>query len=257
MKGAERRLIVSFHDLHPGTQDCCRRFIERCRALGVDAVSLLVVPRYHGRPPFTEDAGFVAWLGELAAAGHDLCLHGNAHRAARIEGGIGAQFTGRVYTAGEGEFHRLDEAEAERSVADGLALFASAQLPVYGFTAPAWLISDAARRVLVRSGFLYQTLWGRVELLQSGDSLPAPTLVYSSRSAPRRFLSRLWVPLFLRWNRNRPLLRLAVHPIDLEHPAIEAQLYRVLENALATRTAVTYRDLIPEPARKPLALATG
>lgn len=257
MKHADPRLIVSFHDLHPGSQDHCRRFIERCHALGVDALSLLVVPRYHGRPPFTEDPEFTAWLGELAAAGHDLCLHGNAHRAERIEGGLGAQITGRIYTAGEGEFHRLTEAEAERAVADGLALFRSAHLPVYGFTAPAWLISDAARKVLVRSGFLYQTLWDCVELLQTGDVLPAPTLVYSSRSAWRRVLSRRWVPFFLRWNRNRPLLRLAVHPVDLDHPAIEAQLYAVLEAALRARTAVTYRDLIPEAVRKPLALATG
>lgn len=257
MSNAERRLIVSFHDLHPGSREACRRFIERCSALGVDKLSLLIVPRYHGRPAFTEDPDFVAWLGELAAAGHDLCLHGNLHRAERIEGGLRAQFTGRIYTAGEGEFHRLSEAEAERAVADGLALFQHARLPVYGFTAPAWLISDAARRVLVKSGFLYQTLWDRVELLQTGDSFDAPTLVYSSRSAWRRLASRLWVPFFLRWNRNRPLLRLAVHPVDLEHPAVEAQLYTVLEQALQTRTAVTYRDLIPEAARKPLALATG
>jgi predicted deacetylase len=257
LKPANRRLIVSFHDLHPGSRDHCQRFIERCRALGADALSLLIVPRFHGRPPFTSDPEFVAWLGELAAAGHDLCLHGNLHRADRIAGGLKAQVTGRIYTAGEGEFHHLTEAEAERAVADGLALFRSARLPVYGFTAPAWLISDAARRVLVRSGFLYQTLWDRVELLQSGESLPAPTLVYSSRSAWRRLVSRLWVPFFLRWNRNRPLLRLAVHPVDLDHPAVEAQLYAVLEAALEVRTAVTYRDLVPEAARKPLALATG
>jgi uncharacterized protein len=257
LRRADKRLIVSFHDLHPGSQGACRRFIDRCSKLGVGSLSLLVVPRFHGRPPFTGDPEFVAWLAELAAAGHDLCLHGNLHRADRIEGGLGAQFTGRVYTAGEGEFHRLTEAEAERAVEDGLALFRSARLPVYGFTAPAWLISDAARQVLVRSGFGYQTLWDRVELLQSGESLPAPTLVYSSRSAWRRVLSRLWVPFFLRWNRSRPLLRLAVHPIDLEHPAVEAQVYAVLEAALEARSAVTYRDLIPEAARKPLVPATG
>lgn len=137
-------------------------------------------------------------------------------------------------------------------MSEGLQLLGQSELPVYGFTAPAWLISDPARQALVELGFLYQSLWSKVELLQSGASIPASTLVYGSRSASYRMLSRAWIPLFHHWNRKSPILRLAVHPIDFRYPSVENHLYALLQKALQTRTATTYRDLIPVASRKPV-----
>ncbi len=251
------KLIISFHDLHPGSWECCRQFMERCRSYGVNSLSLLLVPQYHGQPPFTENKAFVSWLKEVSDEGYEICLHGYYHKADNISGGFREQFMAKYYTSGEGEFFQISENQARRRVTDGLKLFEKSKLPVYGFTAPAWLISAEAKQVLIKSGFLYNTLWGSVELLQSGDSIRASTLVYGSRNICHRIVSRIWIPFFFRWNRKDPILRLAVHPNDFQHPAIEKHLYSLLVKALQFRTAATYRDLIPEASRRPLTLATN
>ncbi len=257
MRGPRRKLIISFHDLHPGSWDCCRRFLERCRSYGANTLSLLLVPQYHGHPPFTENQAFVRWLNKVSERGYEICLHGYYHKAENISGGFKDRMVANYYTNREGEFYQLSAKMAKQRVSDGLHLLKRAKLPVYGFTAPAWLISNAARQVLIESGFLYQSLWGRVELLQSGASIPAPTLVYGSRSAPHRVISRAWIPFFYQWNRKDTILRLAVHPNDFRYPAIEDRLYALLQEALHTRTASTYLDLIPKESRRPVGTAPG
>lgn len=255
MKGGGRKLIISFHDLHPGSWECCRRFLERCRSYGANALSLLLVPRYHGQPPFTENRAFVRWLNKVSDRGYEICLHGYYHKAENISGGFKERMVAKYYTNREGEFYQLSTKTAQQRVSDGLHLLNQAKLPVYGFTAPAWLISDAARQVLIESGFLYHTLWGRVELLQAGSSVPASTLVYSSRSVPHRAISRAWIPFFHRRNRKASILRLAVHPSDFRYRAVEDRIYALLEEALQTRTPSTYLDLIPEASRRPVGTA--
>lgn len=252
MIAVQRKLIVSFHDLHPGSRDCCQRFIDRCHDLGVDRLTLLVVPRFHGDSAFTVDLAFVEWLRRMANAGHELCLHGYTHKAAQITGGLRSQLVGRVYTAGEGEFRDLTSPEASELLTRGLDLFRAARLPVYGFTPPAWLLGADARSALAATGLLYNTQWNRVELLSSGEMVAAPTLVYSARSRWRRWLSRLWVSYYQRRNRDQQVLRIAAHPIDFEHPDIERHLYEVVESAARDRAPATYCELVPAALRKPV-----
>ncbi len=255
MRDPGKKLIVSFHDLHPGSWECCRRFMERCRSYGANTLSLLLVPQFHGQPPFTENQAFVSWLRRVSEGGYEICLHGYYHKAENISGGHKERLVANYYTNREGEFYQLSAKKAKQRVSGGLHLLKQSHLPVYGFTAPAWLISDAARQVLIESGFLYQSLWSKVELLQSEASIPAPALVYGSRSTCHRMLSRAWIPFFHRWNRKTRILRLAVHPNDFRYPAIEHRLYALLQKALQTRTASTYRDLIPEASRRPVGTA--
>ncbi len=243
----ERKLVVSFHDLHPGSRAVCAGFIERLRELGVPRVSLLVVPRWHGGPPLTQDAEFVAWLRELAAAGHDICLHGFFHQAEQVRGGPIQQLIGRHYTQSEGEFFQIDSATARDRLQRGLAILANeARLPIVGFTPPAWLISDEGRAALIEAGLHYTTTFSQVELLQRGAVLKAPTLVYSCRSAWRRVVSRAWLRFWERVNREAPLLRIAAHPGDFVHAHVEKSLYAHVQRAMSNgREAVTYRDLLP------------
>jgi predicted deacetylase len=238
---------VSFHDLHPGSRAACAGFLERLRGCGVTRVSLLVVPRWHGGPPLTQDDEFVAWLRTLAAAGHDICLHGFFHRAEQVHGGPWQQLIGRHYTQSEGEFFQIDHATALDRVRRGLDILANeARLPIVGFTPPAWLISDEGRAALVECGLHYTTTLGQVELLQRGIVLRAPTIVYSSRNAWRRAASRAWLRLWERVHRDAPLLRIAAHPADFAHAHIAESFYAHVQRAMSRgREAVTYRDLLP------------
>lgn len=246
----ERRLVVSFHDLHPGSRRACERFLGLLADLGVTRTSLLVVPCWHGGRPIDEDQGFVAWLHALADAGHDICLHGFFHRADRVSGGPVQRFMGRIYTNSEGEFYQIDGPTAARRVREGLAILRDrAGLPVVGFTPPAWLLSAAGRQALVEAGLAYTTTFGEVDLLQQDLRLPAPTIVYSCRNAWRRFVSRLWVRFWGWRHRHAPLLRIAAHPGDFADPKVEASFVRQVSRALARgRVALSYRDLVPVPA---------
>ena len=255
MNTLQKQLIISFHDLHPDSWDACQGFIDRCQKLGADKMSLLVIPQYHGAPPFTENPEFVDWLKALDRDRFDLCLHGYYHQAEKVRGGWFQQLKGNVYTQGEGEFYQLDQKQALEKLEAGMRLFHPHELDVYGFTAPAWLCSEEAKQTIRDTGFLYNTLWDGVELSASNVFIKAPTLVYSSRNAWRRIVSKIWIHLFHAYNRNAHVLRLAVHPIDFQYPDIEAHLYRVLEKALATRECATYRDLVPQEQQTPVRLA--
>jgi uncharacterized protein len=246
-----KSLIVSFHDLAPPTRRHCERFLQRLKQIGVDRASLLVVPRWQGGPPFTEDKEFVQFLLEQQAAGHEICLHGYYHRSDDVSGGLVSQFMGRVYTR-EGEFYQIRSEEAAKRLAHGLACFKQAGLPVSGFTPPAWLISEAGRSALRTAGLRYSTRWGEIELFEAGEILPAPTLVYSSRSALRRLGSRAWIRLWYALKRSAPILRIAAHPIDLDYPEIEQSLFRLVERCLEGRKSMTYQDLLPVPVEADL-----
>ena len=248
MTDLDRSLIVSFHDLHPGSRAACQRFIDLAAEAGVPRLSLLVVPRWHGGRPFDQDPDFVAWLHQLADAGHDLCLHGDTHAAEEIRGGPVARLMARYYTNSEGEFYQLTRSEAEKKLEDGLERFSSSNLPVHGFTAPAWLLSPPARVALQNRGFHYNTLLGQVELLQENRPIAAPTLVFSCRSGWRRVVSRYWTRFWMRVQAGAPVLRLAVHPCDLEHPSILNSVICLLHRAVKDRRPMTYRDLAPASA---------
>ncbi len=113
---ADRKLIVSFHDLHPGSRAQCERFLAMMRELGVVRTTLLVVPRWHGAAPCDEDLGFAAWLRERAAEGHEICLHAYVHEVTEVTGNAVQRAMGKHYTAGEGEFYQGVAAQRCRSL---------------------------------------------------------------------------------------------------------------------------------------------
>lgn len=238
-------LAVSFHDLAPHSRQVAHRCLADCAAAGIPQVSLLAVPQWHEGKRLDEDGALVNDLRQWAAAGHDICLHGWSHRAdPALLTGRRQRFWGRHYTAGEGEFQCLDEAEAARRIAAGLALLRDQLgLPITGFTPPAWLINEAGLRALRASGLRYNTRWSGLDLLCENRWLPAPTLVYSVRAAWRRVASLGWVRLWAARHRQAPVLRLAIHPVDYDHPAILLSLRRLLRSLGATRQPVTYREL--------------
>jgi predicted deacetylase len=64
-------------------------------------------------------------------------------------------------------------------------------------------------------------------------------VVYSTASAWRRGASLGWAALVARLQRGRPLLRLELHPPDVEHEAICRSWQRILGDALEHREPMT------------------
>lgn len=222
-------------------------FVDELAARGVARTSLLVVPHWRDRP-LAADAEMVAWLRRLAAAGHEVVLHGWRHRADAVRGGVVSRLVGNVYTAGEGEFHQLGYAEARRRLEAGRDELAAAGLPPAGFVAPAWLLSGPARRAVRDLGFPYTAYLHRFETPPAGERRYAPCLVFSLRSPWRKRASLAWNPLWYQLNARAALLRVAVHPIDLGDAAGRAAMLRLAAAAARRRRVTTYADLAAERA---------
>ncbi|MBS0658885.1 MAG: polysaccharide deacetylase family protein [Verrucomicrobia bacterium] len=247
-----RSFVVSLHDVSPHTCAACATMLRDLAAWGVARTSLLVVADHHRRGHFLADPDFCRWLAECARAGHELVVHGYYHRRERRPGeSTRDRFVTRIYTADEGEFYDLPRAAAAELLAralDDFARFRREYAPELtapgGFIAPAWLLGDEARAAVIAAGFGYTTTLRAVEDLARGRSHSSQSLVYSPRNAWRRVVSLGWNALLFRRLAANPLMRLGVHPPDLQHAALWRQIGRLTRRAVEDRTPCTYAEWV-------------
>lgn len=208
-------------------------------------LSLLVVPDYHRRGCIEHDPVFLRAMEKRLARGDEIILHGFYHLDERPVGPWG-YLRRRVYTAGEGEFGALDQAQASERLQAGLSLFQRLGWPVSGFVAPAWLLSNAAMCALQQSPLQYTSTLRGCYRLPDRQFLPSQSLVYSVRTPWRRWLSRRWNPHLFERMRQHPLLRFAIHPADNAHADVMDDWRRMLLQALASRQAMTKGEAIQQ-----------
>jgi uncharacterized protein len=242
-----RALVVSIHDVSPLTHSAVAAMLAELEQLGVDRCSLLVVPDHHHRGHFLGDENFCEWLRAQAGRGHEIVIHGYHHQRERKAGeSLGRKFITRVYTADEGEFFDIGEDDAARLVSRARGEFQQLGLDPRGFIAPAWLLSDAAERTLRKLRFEYTTRIATVLDLANGTRHRSPSMVYSTRSAWRRAVSLAWNASLFRRLREKPLLRIGIHPPDFQHAKIWHQIRACAARALNDRTPMTYERWIAE-----------
>lgn len=234
-----RYVCVVLHDVSPARWAGCTRVLAELRGVARAAnvelpLTLLVVPEMHGVPGASSQ--YLRWLHRLVRSGHEVALHGYTHSD---EGPPPRSLFERLvrerYTASEGEFSALDEAQAAARLRQGKAWAQQHGLQMPGFVAPAWLLSDAARKAVAAAGFRYTCTLNKIMALPGGQTLNAPSLVYSTRSGWRRGLSLLWNRNLAWRQRHATLLRLELHPQDADHAAVLRSWSQWLESALQTR----------------------
>ena len=233
-----KRLCVSIHDVAPATWQLCEHLIGAVSAVASVPLTLLVVPAYHG------DSRDKPWYDRALACrlglGDELALHGYLHLDfGPPPRGLRQRYARRVYTRGEGEFAALTEPEAAHRLALGMQWFARRGWPLQGFVPPAWLLGDGGWRALRASGLLYATTWRHFHFLQHAAALEAPSLVYSSRNAWGRALSRQAVRWAASGQRNAPLVRLSLHPRDALDAGTVRHVQHLLASLLAYRVPAT------------------
>ncbi len=243
MPGERSSLIVSLHDVSPHTWDSCRRILDALNRQGLTAVSLLVIPDHHHRGHFREYPEFCEWLRQRVALGCEAVMHGYYHqRPQRAKESIRDRVITRSYTAGEGEFYDMPRDEAKALVSRAREEFRAAKLDPVGFIAPAWLLSDPAEQALRDLGIAYTTRLKGVWDLKREQVAQSQSLCWSVRAAWRRQVSLAWNPyLYHRLSKN-PLLRIAIHPVDIAHPRIWRQVTRLVASAQHHRRALTYEQ---------------
>jgi predicted deacetylase len=175
----------------------------------------------------------------MASAGDEVALHGLTHRDNGSPRGWIDRLIRRHYTASEGEFSSLSSLQAARRLSAGARWMRSLALPLDGFIAPAWLLSDGAWQALRASPFSYTCTLRSIQVLPRGPVLRAQSQVFSSRSGWRRLASILWNVGLAAGQRRQPVVRLELHPVDAEHAAIRACWRWLLKWQLRTREATT------------------
>jgi uncharacterized protein len=253
-----RWLLVSLHDVAPATWPQCQRVLDAIAEVTDIPLTLLLVPAYHGH--CSAQPAFEAEMSRLVARGHELALHGYFHIDAQLPDGWIDWLRRRVYTAGEGEFAALSQREATERLFLGRRWFAANGWPLMGFVPPAWLMGPGAWQALRADGqFEYTSTLGGLHLLRQGRTLRAPVCTYSARSPLRRALSVAFNGALGRALAQTPVVRLALHPHDADHPIIRRSWQRHLERLLRHRRPTTKAALVRvvSDSREPLRAPTG
>lgn len=232
-------MCVVLHDVAPQTWPHYASFVASIDQLGAVPLTLLVVPDFHRQGALDRHPMFCRVIDERLARGDEVVLHGYHHDDPGPTGPNPANWLMRRIYTHEGEFYALGASEATARIERGLALFDRLSWPTRGFVPPAWLMSEGTRQALRQFDFTYTSdLSGLIHLPDCRHEA-APTLVWSARSPWRRSLSRLWNDAKLKQSAKAPLLRLGLHPIDMQHASSRRYWLRRLELLLDQRVAMT------------------
>ena len=233
-------LAVALHDVEPQTFERCALIRDWLDDLGVDRVTLLVIPASDLHPFSDRRPELVHWLLERRAGGDAIAQHGFQHRRARRPGPARALFAdwqgGRA-----AEFPGLGPEETHAAVEAGRRVLHRAGLSPHGFVAPAYAYTPALRSEL-RASFDWWAGLLRVDRARpAARSQLLPALGLGTSSPLKRFLSPAGVRLGAAMTGRT--MRLDLHPADFTHPGHVRALQSVLATAVARRTAVTYDEL--------------
>ncbi len=236
----EPAFCLVLHDVAPSTWKSYNDFITAIDALNNIPLTLLVVPDYHREGTLDHFPSFISEINRRLEKGDEVVLHGYYHDD---PGPVGPSpkewFMRRIFTH-EGEFYRLTESEARHRLKLGTELFANLGWPVKGFVPPAWLLGEQARQALKHYPFSYiSNIHGLEQLQPKHKHIAVPTLVWSSRSTWRRKLSRIWNDQLLKRHDNAPLIRLGLHPIDMQTDSVKDYWLEIVNRLSGVRRPVT------------------
>lgn len=246
-----RRLVISLHDATPFHLDRMRRAEAVFRDLGVAKIAYLLVPEYHGGYPCAESPEFISWCREVRPFQVDWHLHGYHHLEAPEASGAGGAppnggdaFKRKFLTAGEGEFLALDAATQRQKLEKGREVFRKCLgADPEGFVAPAWLFNAALLPTLKEMGFGNTEDHRRMYQVQTGKSVASPVITWATRTVLRKYGSLVVCPTLARlWSRE-PVLRVAMHPFDFDHPATVANIRSVLGRVIRERDQALCAEL--------------
>ena len=189
-----------------------------------------------GRPlhPTSELAG---WLHDRRGAGDAVAQHGLRHaELARVPRRRSWKVAWQA--GGSAEFAGLDRWRTAQALERGRGILRRAGLEPRGFVAPGYAYTRHLKREL-RTGYEWWT--DLVGLHGPGGSRYSPALCLGASTAIKRATSP---PLIRGLARvPRPLLRVDIHPADLEHRRSREAIARVLDRA-DRHVAVTYDELV-------------
>ncbi|GAA2051064.1 hypothetical protein GCM10009839_67350 [Catenulispora yoronensis] len=236
-------LLVSVHDIAPASADATRRWLADLDARDVPA-TLLVIPGPWRGARLSQSPDLVAELHAARARGHELALHGWAHRAGP-GGAPWRRAAAQLIARGAAEFAALDRAEATSRLAAGLAELAALDIEPVGFHPPGWLASPGAYQALRRVGLRYSSSHLFVHDLITERRHTLPALSHRPGGRGEAFGATFMRRSAAAMARSGRSFRVALHPDDLDHPGLRETTLAVIDDTLAAGyRAGTYSGLV-------------
>lgn len=239
------KLLVAIHDVSPAHDQAVQRIWYHCTSLGLQP-ALLVVPNWHGEWPIQDYRVFLDWLRDCQAdgSGAEIFLHGERHdehsSAAR---GLGAELRAFGRTDNEAEFLTLRYDAARQRIERGLRCLHGCGLSPVGFVAPAWLAHLECNAALSDCDVAISETADAVTLHRRGTRLASPVFRWSTRAPWRASASDLVARAGTIVHANHWLVRIALHPGDVEHAATWNSVRSTLERWLDVRRPWRYAAL--------------
>jgi len=239
--------LVSLHDVTPAHLDRLDRAEALFREAGVAHVAYFLVPDFHRAHSIAADTAFKAWCARPRPYSIEWVLHGYYHledAKASQSRRLSAEIARQTMTAGEGEFLALSACEQRERLIRGREAFESiVGVAPRVFVAPAWLFQKTLPPLLAELGFRYTEDHLAVRDVQAGASRRCPAVTWATRSTIRRVGSRVVCPIAYEIARRLGPLRIAVHPLDLDHARTADQARRLIADAVARRSISGYDGL--------------
>jgi predicted deacetylase len=162
-----------------------------------------------------------------------------------------SRLTTEIYTAGEGEFFDLSAGEASDRLQSGLEDLAFLPRKVAGFIAPAWLLGAESEIAVRKLGFRYTTRLSCVQIFGRSGEVRSRSLVWSTRASWRALMSLAWNRGLAITTAQAPLIRIAIHPPDVRHPAVWRQIRQLVTRMSQGRECVSYEKFVETCSRSP------
>jgi predicted deacetylase len=236
-------LLITIHDVTPANAARVEALWHLCESRGV-MPGLLVVPDWHGERAMESDAAFAAWLRARAANGAEIFLHGERHDEVGLPRTFADTLRALGRTDGEGEFLTLDYNAARARIDRGVARLRAMGLGPIGFVPPAWLAKAATHAAVRDAGLLVSEDDGAVYVHMPERVVRSPVVRWSGRGPARAYASVLFERARWFFQRAVPVMRIALHPGDLAHPATAGSIERGVDAWLSVRRQTFYRELV-------------
>ena len=235
-------VLVTIHDVAPPLMARVERLWEICAARNVNP-GLLVVPDWHGGAPIEGDTACVNWIRARAADGAEIFLHGERHDEIGSPRGWRDEIRALGRTNKEGEFLTLGHDAARARIDRGLVRLRALGLSPIGFVPPAWLARPDTHRAVREAGLAVSEDDGVIYDFKGARTIVAPVVRWSSRGTVRALGSLVQAQLRWTLQRGAAVIRIALHPADLDHPATAASVERTLDLWLSAYPAAGYSAL--------------
>jgi len=214
------------------------------------------VPNYHGAHRADRDTAFRNWCRRQRPFAVRWCQHGYFHAVTKHDASVEWQEARNgLVSAGdhpvgspltdEGEFRHLSPQWLRDRLVRGREVYRSTldQEPS-GFIAPKWMGNRHLAEILAELGYAWTEDDHSLCNLDTGGRRWSPVVTWVTRVAWRKRLALWGCPLLVRLTQSMPLLRIAMHPFDFDHPDVVNSIEGIVTHARQAREQAFYPELL-------------